>query len=272
MKQMTIAGVPEHFNLPLIDAVAAAADMRWQAEPQGTGAMVAGLCDGSFDAALLLTEGAVAALAAGRTLSIAATWVESPLQWGIHVPAHSDIETEGGIQGRRYAISRFGSGSHLMACAHAQAAGRGVEELQFVTVGTLDGARRAFAEAAADVFFWERTMTAPLVDSGEFRRVGLFEAPWPAFVLCARDSLAAADRSRLQAVFDDACARATVFASGGEASVERVSRTYGIDATDVRAWLDRTRWASSLTRDEAMLDRVANALFSAGIIDAIPAL
>ena len=53
-----------------------------------------------------------------------------------------------------------------------------------------------FASGNADVFFWEKFMTKPLVDAGRFRRVGEFVAPWPAFVVCASNSaLASTSRS-----------------------------------------------------------------------------
>ena len=72
-----------------------------------------------------------------------------------------------------------------MAFVHARSQGWPVEQLAFVTVGNLAGAVEAFAAGAADVFFWEKFMTKPLVDAGKFRRVGEFTAPWPAFVVCA---------------------------------------------------------------------------------------
>src|SRR5205823_3383499 len=62
------------------------------------------------------------------------------------------------------------------------------DDLDFVIVGTLHGAIDAFASGNADVFFWEKFMTKPLVDAGKFRRVGEFVAPWPAFVVCASSS------------------------------------------------------------------------------------
>ncbi|HMB73941.1 MAG TPA: ABC transporter substrate-binding protein, partial [Gammaproteobacteria bacterium] len=103
MKNIVIGGVPEHFNLPWLDTLqqsgAAHGGWSWQPQPQGTGAMVEAFGTGELDAALLLTEGAVAAVAAGAALDIAANYVDTPLEWGIHVPADSGIDTEAAIRG-----------------------------------------------------------------------------------------------------------------------------------------------------------------------------
>ena len=159
--------------------------------------MAKALREGELDAALLLTEGAVAAIAAGVPLKIASLYTDSPLVWGIHVPAASRFRGVAELRGSRYAISRHGSGSHLMAFVHARSLGWPVEQLSFVTVGNLAGAVEAFAAGAADVFFWEKFMTKPLVDAGKFRRLGEFTAPWPAFVVCVADAVDGGQRAAL---------------------------------------------------------------------------
>ena len=131
--------------------------------------MAKALREGELDAALLLTEGAVAAIADGAAFKITSLFTDSPLVWGIHVPAASRFRSVAELRGARYAISRQGSGSHLMAFVHARAQGWPVEQLAFVSVGNLAGAVDAFAAGTADVFFWEKFMTKPLVDAGQFR-------------------------------------------------------------------------------------------------------
>src|SRR5262249_17334905 len=161
-------------NLPwhrLIESRGAeGASVAWRDYPDGSGAMAAALRAEQLDAAMLLTEGAVAGAAAGG-FKIVSLYTESPLIWGIHVPATSSIRAVGDLRGRRYAISRRGSGSHLMSFVHAREQGWPTADLDFVAVGTLQGALDAFASGTADVFFWEKFMTKPLVDSGRFRRI-----------------------------------------------------------------------------------------------------
>src|SRR5882672_7319219 len=189
MTLIRIGGVPEHFNWPwhltLGEGAARAAgvDAEWQEFPDGSGAMAQALREQRLDAAMLLTEGAVAGIAAGGGFKIVSVYTESPLIWGIHVPASSRLRAVADLTGARYAISRRGSGSHLMAFVHARERGWPLDRLELVVVRDLKGAIDAFAQGSADVFFWEKFMTKPLVDDGRFRRVADFTAP-----RCARCS------------------------------------------------------------------------------------
>ena len=242
---MKIGGVPEHFNLPWLRLVESRAlddlGVSWRDVPEGSGAMAAALRAGELDAAMLLTEGAVAGAAAGG-FKIVSLYTVSPLIWGIHVPASSNLHAVDDLRGRRYAISRRGSGSHLMSFVHARERGWSTDELDFVVVGTLQGASEAFASGNADVFFWEKFMTKPLVDSGKFRRVGEFVAPWPAFVVCAADA-ALATRKPIAAALGRALEAAADLAADRNAAVQIADR-YGLLPGDAREWLAATRWAA----------------------------
>ena len=165
---LRVGGVPEHFNLPwhlLLEARGAAQlgiEARWQDFPEGSGAMAAALRENRLDLAMLLTEGAVAgAAAAADGFKIVSLYTESPLIWGIHVPAASEMRSVADIHGKRYAVSRRGSGSHLMSFVHAREQGWQTDNLDFVVVRDMQGAIDAFAAGAADVFFWEKFMTKP---------------------------------------------------------------------------------------------------------------
>jgi sulfonate transport system substrate-binding protein len=271
MTPLRIGGVPEHFNWPwrrLIDAHALerlGVDVSWRDYPDGSGAMAAALRAGQLDAAMLLTEGAVAGAAAGG-FKIVSLYTESPLIWGIHVPAASPIRTVDDLRGRRYAVSRRGSGSHLMSFVHAREHGWPTADLAFVVVGTLQGAIDAFATGAADVFFWEKFMTKPLVDSGRFRRVAEFVAPWPAFVVCA-SSAGLARGAELATVLRGAFAAAAEVAASPDAPATIATR-YGLEANDVHEWLRATRWAS---RPGIGVEHVAPAVAQLGALGLIGA-
>ena len=244
MQELKIGGVPEHFNLPWLRLVESRAvddlGVLWRDVHEGSGAMAAALRTGELDAAMLLTEGAVAGAAAGG-FKVVSLYTESPLIWGIHVPAGSNLRTVGDLRGRRYAISRRGSGSHLMSFVHAREHGWATDDLDFVVVGTLQGAIDAFASGNADVFFWEKFMTKPLVDSGRFRRVGEFVAPWPAFVVCASED-ALAKHKPIGAALGRVLDAATELAASPKAAAEIADR-YGLLPDDAREWLAATRWA-----------------------------
>jgi ABC-type nitrate/sulfonate/bicarbonate transport system substrate-binding protein len=266
MKNIVIGGVPEHFNLPWrrLESTPVGRAFEWREYPGGTGAMVAALRDGALDAAVMLTEGAVAARSGGADFEIVSAYTDSPLLWGIHVPAGSALQIEADIRGRRYAISRRGSGSHLMAFAHARECGWSASDLRFVEVGSLEGARAAFRESRADVFFWEKFMTKPLVESGEFRRVGEFAAEWPAFVVCVRRALMEARGPQILALIDAVLEQARAFAVSTDAP-RLITERFGLSDTDAREWLRLTRWPAAVGIEPAMLARVSDVLTAAGV-------
>lgn len=204
--------------------------------------MAAALTRGDVDAALLLTESAVAGIAQTGGFRIASVYAASPLIWGIHVPARSKLGSVGALRGARYAISRFGSGSHLMCFVHARAQGWSVQDLEFVTVGGLEGAIAAFSAQRADVFFWEKFMTQPAVNAGYFRRISELVAPWPAFVLCVAEAADTATRAAIAVALRAALSEAQRFARDPAAAAEVADR-YGLEVDAAREWLGATRWA-----------------------------
>jgi sulfonate transport system substrate-binding protein len=270
LNNLTIIGVPEHFNMPwhvLLEshyATRAGLDLGWEDCPEGSGAMARALDSGRADIGILLTEAAVAA-AAGRSFEIVSQFTDSPLIWGIHVPPGKGIRVEDDIRGARYAISRFGSGSHLMSFAHAQARGWPLSDLLFVEVGTLQGALEAFVEGRADVFFWEKFMTKPIVERGDFERVGEFTAPWPAFVVCAAKSALQAYETEIRDLLASVCLAAQGFQNRSDAA-RLIARRYGLKQRDAEEWLRLTRWSQRVGIDGLMLERVAAMLRQLGLL------
>jgi ABC-type nitrate/sulfonate/bicarbonate transport system substrate-binding protein len=274
MGQLRVAGVPEHFNLPWYLLAESSAlnfvdvDIDWRDVPEGTGAMIDMLDSGEADLAMLLTEGAVKGIAGGARYRIVSHYTTSPIVWGIHVAADSEFRTVDQLRGARYAISRAGSGSQLMAMIHAREQGWPAEELEFRTVGTIDGARRALARGEADVFLWERFMTAPLVDSGEFRRIGTYPTPWSCFVACANQSaLALRGETIAQAMRGALISAAELVADPAAAAM--IARRFGLRRREAEKWLMQTSWAEEPGIDDAMIARVAETLMDAGVVDDI---
>jgi ABC-type nitrate/sulfonate/bicarbonate transport system substrate-binding protein len=271
MIQLRLGGVPEHFNLPWLRLLESAElgllgiQAEWRDVPEGSGAMAAALRAGELDVAMLLTEGAVAGVANGGGFKIVSLYTESPLLWGIHVPAASALAGVADIRGARYAISRRGSGSHLMAAVHAREQGWPADALDLVVVGNLEGAVDAFATGTADVFFWEKFMTKPLVDAGRFRRVGEFAAPWPAFVVCASAAAIAAHGAAIALLVERALSAAAELAASKDAAAVIAAR-YGLEREDVVQWLAVTRWAARVGIESRTLDPAIEGLRAVGLV------
>ena len=239
--KLRVGGVPEHFNLPWHLAIQknAFADLGVEVEfveyPGGTGAMASAMDDGEIDIALLLFEGAVTNILRGHSNQLVKVYVQSPLIWGIHVAADSDISSVDEIQGKVYAISRAGSGSHLIAIVDAAERGWSIEGMKFSKVGNLTGAREKLANGKVDVFLWERYSTQPLVDSGEFRRIGERIVPWPAFVVSVKNEVLDKYDASIRKMLEVVSTECDLFATSCNA-VELVSEKYDIKKGDAEQW------------------------------------
>ena len=240
-------------------------DVEFIEHPGGTGAMTAALRASELDAALLLTEGAVLDIVTGGDNRLVSVYVESPLVWGIHVSASSAIKNVADIAGRRFAISRYGSGSHLIAIVDAAERGFDSQSMSFVVVDTIDGAREALAAGSADVFLWERHMTQPLVDAGEFRRIGERVVPWPAFVVSARQEYLKHNADALRRCLEIVADYAARLRHGAD-SAALISKTYAIDLSDASAWLADVCWSQNHEYPADDIHRVLTALRSQGVI------
>lgn len=270
MKKVRIIGVPEHFNLPWHMAIEEGAfqergiDLQWTDIPEGTGKMCKMLQSDEADLAIILTEGVVKSVTEGNPVKIVQEYIATPLLWGIHVGAESGYETIDDLEGTKAAISRFGSGSHLMAYVNALNEGWDTKNLQFEIINNLDGAVEALTDGSADYFMWEHFTTKPLVDNGVFRRLGDCPTPWPCFVVAATDNFLKKHNSALGHILEVINSYTSEFKQ-----IPSIGRTlanrYGQKLDDIREWLTLTRWSQS-NFDPRILDKVQNSLLELDLI------
>ena len=271
MKPIKIVGVPEHFNLPWQLCIQngefekIGIDLRWTDIPEGTGKMCQMLRDNETDIAVILTEGIVKDIVAGNECSIVQVYVESPLIWGIHVAANSKYNLLSDLENTKVGISRFGSGSHLMAFVNAQNQNWNTETLQFEIVNTIDGAVEALINGSADYFMWERFMTKPLVDKGVFRRVADCPSPWPCFVIAVRNEFLKANKQSVALVLETINNTSIEFKDIPSIDITLASK-YHQKLEDIQEWLSLTNW-SQKGLDENVLNKIQNQLFDLKIID-----
>ncbi len=271
MKNLTIAGVPEHFNLPwhlcrekgLFEA--AGINLKWTDVPEGTGKLCQMLRNGETDIAVILTEGIIKDIAGGNPSKIVQVYVQSPLIWGIHVAAHSPYETLADLENKITAISRYGSGSHLMAFVNAQNEGWDTANLRFEVINTLDGAVEALTAGTADYFMWERFMTKPIVDKGIFRRVGDCPTPWPSFVIAVSNEVLAANSAAIGTVLDIINQMTTGFKEI-EGITGILAQRYNQKKEDIAEWLTLTQW-SQQNLGKGMFDAIQEQLADLNIIN-----
>lgn len=269
MKTVRIAGVPEHFNLPWhlciengeFDEVDI--DLQWTDVPEGTGKMCQMLRDNTTDIAVILTEGILKDIAAGNESSIVQIYVQSPLIWGIHVDAKSGYQQLSDLENKKVAISRMGSGSHLMAIVNAKNQNWN-SKLEFEIVNTIEGAVEALSSGNADYFMWERFMTKPLVDDGTFRRIADCPTPWPCFVIAVRNEFLTTNKHVVEQILE--IINNTTIEFKDIPSIDRTLATkYNQKLSDIQEWLKLTRW-SQKNLDKLTFEKIQNQLFELNLI------
>lgn len=271
MKTVKIIGVPEHFNLPWHLAIEEGAfaergiDLQWKDIPEGTGKMCQLLENGETDLAIILTEGIIKSISEGNPTKIIQQYIASPLLWGIHVGAKSQYKTVTDLAQSKAAISRFGSGSHLMTYVNAQNNGWKLNDLSFEVIHNLDGAVNALTNAEADYFMWEHFTTKPLVDEGVFRCLGDCPTPWPCFMLVGTDSFIEGNSSILTHILEVLETYTSEFKS--IPSIDRtLANRYGQQLSDIQEWMSLTEW-SSAQLSKPSLEKIQDTLITLGLIE-----
>ena len=257
MKNITIGGVPEHFNLPWHLCIEnnlfteKGLNVIWKDFPEGTGAMCQALRNKEIDMAIILSEGIVKDITAGNPSKIIQVYVDSPLIWGIHVAAKSSYKTIYDLRGTTAAISRYGSGSHLMAYINAQNQNWDTSNLDFKVINNVQGAIDALSLGEADYFMWEHFTTKPLVDKGTFRRVYDCPTPWPCFVIAAREEFITQNNEELKLTLEVINSKTRDFKQ-----IDSIDKTlaerYDQRLEDIKKWLSITTWSQKQLPKETL--------------------
>lgn len=247
MKRFKIGGVPEHFNLPWRLAIEEGkfkdlgVELHWSDMTGGTGQMIKGLQTETLDIAVLLTEGITKSILQGLDAKILSVYVTTPLHWGIHVPYHSDITRVDQLRNKTFAISREGSGSHLMAYVKAYQEGWETDKLKFNIVGDVYGGLWALHNEQAQAFLWEKYTTFPFTEQKKCRYIDEVVTPWPCFVIAVRNEVFNSDKDLLEKVIQIANQRAFELKHDSHAP-EIISWRYNLRLSQVQNWLIETDW------------------------------
>lgn len=271
MKRFKIGGVPEHFNLPWRNAIEngafqrIGAELHWSDMTGGTGQMIKGLQAGSLDIAVLLTEGITRAILKGLDAKILNVYVKSPLCWGIHVPVAASITQAGSLAHGTFAISREGSGSHLMTYVKAKQEQWDLSSLKFNVVGDVYGGIWALNHGEADAFLWEKYTTSPFVEKGNCRLLDEVYTPWPCFVIAVKSDLLIENSALLHEIVHLVQEEAIKLKSSPNA-VEQFAWRYALPAEQVEEWLSKTEWADSDEIDFTAFENVVEHLKTLGLV------
>ena len=234
----------------------------------GTGQMIKGLKNKTIDVAVLLTEGISRAILQGLDAKIIQVYVKSPLHWGIHVPFDDkSIQRTDELEGKTFAISREGSGSHLMAYVLADQKGWNLDKLRFNSVGDVFGGLWALQNNEASAFLWEKYTTHPYTEQKKCRYIDEVVTPWPCFVIAVRTEVAEEYAEELQTMLKIVNKKAEALKNNEDAP-EILSWRYGLKLDDVTKWLSETEWNYDGAQFDKDFDNVIDYLLKLKLITA----
>lgn len=277
--KVRIGGVPEHFNYPWYlllkskELQASGINLRWQDFNGGTGAMVESLINREIDLGLMLTEGIIKAICDGAPLKLIQYFVASPLIWGVHTHYSSGIKTPGDLKRLtgsakgpiNVAISRFGSGSHLMAHLYIKSLGLKPESvLNFREVGGLDQGLNELRNGKSHLFLWEKFTTQPYLETLECRRIDQYPTPWPCFVLAGHKDFIQSQEGVLNTI-KKGIERHTALMLQRPELIPELAHRYDQKQDAIAQWLKQTRWSHESV-DHQVIEQVQAELQSLGLI------
>ncbi|UAM99286.1 ABC transporter substrate-binding protein [Polaribacter litorisediminis] len=272
MTNLKVGGVPEHFNYPWYITLKNKEyhkhdiNLRWQDYHGGTGQMCKALRNGSVDIAIVLTEGIIKDIADGNPSKIVQTYVKTPLIWGIHVNASSTFKKIEDLEDATIAISRFGSGSHLMAIVNAHNQGWDIDALKFKVIGNLQGGIDALTNGEADYFMWEHFTTKPFVDNGTFRRIDDCPTPWPCFVIAVRNEVLENNSDEIKKVLAIINSETEDFKKI-DAIDKTLAKRYKQQLEDIQDWLKITEWNDGSPITKNLITRIQNKMIKFNVIN-----
>ncbi|OOG77089.1 ABC transporter substrate-binding protein [Algoriphagus sp. A40] len=271
MKTLRIIGVPEHFNYPfrLLEKEQPLLDkgvkIQWTDESRGSGQMNLALRNDEADIAILLTESFLKDFEAGNPSKMIGFHVETPLVWGIHIRANSNVNSLSELKKKHFLISRIGSGSHLMALVLAKREDWNVEELTFETVGNMDGAKEAMDSGDEGIFLWEKYTTSPMVKNGTMKLIGEVPSPWPCFVIVASDK-ALEEFGEMIFELRDRLYEISQALMENHTNAKTLATFYHLDQNGLEKWLGQTKWCTQAKVSRSGLNQAMETMVDLGIL------
>jgi len=273
MTTFKVGVVPEHFSIPFEEAVKNGSfkkhniNVDLEVFPRGTGSMCRALRNNEIDIAVALTEGIISDIAnCGPEIQICATYVESPLHWGVWVHPESSFKTISDLKGKSFGISRFGSGSHLMVSLLATERGWDIEkDVKFEVKGGLSDLTAGISDHSTDAFLWEKFTTKHCEEQKQVRFLGEISAPWPSFIICSRANFVQ-NNVDLFKTFLQGVSEACVAFKNASNNIDLISHTSKLSQEDSAKWLKETKFSADGAISEKILHETLDILVKTQIL------
>ena len=106
---------------------------------------------------------------------------------------------------------------------------------------------------------WEQFTTQPLVDNGEFRRVGVRKTLWPAFVIAVNETFLQQQADVVQTALGVIIQQSSALMQDINA-VPLIAQRYGLQVEQVKQWFELTQWNTNFKCPEDAIEKAVNYL------------
>ena len=272
---LKVGCVPEHFSVPLLQCESSSLNI--VSMPCGTGQMITALKEGEIEASVSLFEGIIAKAVNERLdleekednrLCLLGMFTDSPLTWSIAVSPDSCYTHVSQL--KTIGISRYGSGSHIMAIVLGMNLGI---VFDFVVCGNIKGLLDSVNQGHSDAFLWEVVTTKPYYDEGIVKMLDTLTSPWPAFCFASTVASSTVHTSQLHAFLKKMQSTAipnfisTFYTKGIDYILSSPTLHYK-SKPDLESWFVATRFTKSIpcvSRDQ--IRKCMDVLVRAKVID-----
>ena len=264
--KIIVGGVHEFTNFPFLYALTrgwflkAGIDLTWIIYPSGSAPLAIALDTDAIQFAVILTDSAIGSISKGMPITLVSPYVLSPLNWVFHVNSNSKIKKPEEMIGKRFAISKYGSGGELAAKIWAYQNGyQKLSDKDFVVVNNMEGAELALKNNLADVFPWEYLTALPLVESGILKPICNFETPYTPFSIACSKKMAVENPELVKKVLEITYKSASKIKSLSNAS-KIISATYNRNLLEVEKSFNKNIWANNSNFEEGMIEKTVEML------------
>ena len=282
---LNVACVPEHFSQPLFELESnltkfsdEGIELKVKSSPGGTGQMIELLSTNACDIAVALTEGVVLRAVndvvncVPDPIQILGSYVNSSLRWSVAIAPNSNFHSVTQLKNARIGISRFGSGSHIMAYVMGLQNGWTQEEINginLIELMDINGLVNGIKNNAIDCFLWEVVTTKPYYDAGLAKMLDIVVAPWPAFCLATRKSLSNDTATKFNTVVNSAIHNFVGdFHETGIAQIMKNTKLHYPVAKDIIDWFRKVEYSNDTTmQSTSALRECINALCKAELLN-----
>ncbi|KZS92571.1 periplasmic binding protein-like II [Sistotremastrum niveocremeum HHB9708] len=244
-------------------------------ECPGTGELIDGLADDTFDLVIAPTETTIVGIAKGDApYRLVGSYVTSPMNWAVMTGKDSQVQSIDDLKGANIGISKPGSADQIMAYVlalqHGWLESPRTLSVNFHVGDDFAGSVKSLNDGVTSACLWEWFSIKSLHDKGRIRIVGSLLTPWPSWMIAARNSSEHVSHSEIRRF----CATLTQYVRSFDSAdkrqkenIEFLKTRLGYPEEDARAWMLTAGFPEDCTAIPGkVITDTLNVLVSAGVL------